>query len=120
MFWWISVFQKCQEDRIHHFRCSLGPAIYRASEDCVWSGFLPNGKTGSASFNFKCESHGYITGILSEFNTVTKDRRYLGLNVFFFGAVFNKFSLRIYHSEKNVSSAEKKLEDKVKSSSQKP
>ena len=35
------------------------------------------------------ESHGYITGILSEFNTVTKDRRYLGLNVFFFGAVFN-------------------------------
>ena len=89
MFWWISVFRKCQEDRIHHFRCSLGPAIYRASEDCVWSGFLPNGITGSASFNFKCESHGYITGILSEFNTVTKDRRYRGLNVFFFGAVFN-------------------------------
>ena len=30
MFWWISVFRKCQEDRIHHFRCSLGPAISEA------------------------------------------------------------------------------------------
>ena len=84
MFWWISVFRKCQKDRIHHFRCNLAPAIYRASEDCVWSGFFPNGKTGSSDFFFTCESHGFITGIVSYFNTATKDRRYLGLFFYLF------------------------------------
>lgn len=73
MFWWIRVFRKCQADRIHHFRCNLGPAIYRGAEDCIWSNFLTN--AASASSTYTCGSHGFITGIESDFNTVAKDRR---------------------------------------------
>ena len=64
----------------------LFTAQAKTTSGLVWR---PNEKTGSANCTFTCESHGFITGIVSDFNTVNKDRRYRGLNFFFNGAVFN-------------------------------
>ena len=46
------------------------------------SGLASERKEGSANCTFTCESHGFITGIVSDFNTVNEDRRYRGL-IFF-------------------------------------
>lgn len=72
MHWWISAFRKCQQDRIHHFRCRLGPAIYGPS-DCNWTPHVLNDV--KHSFFYKCPHNGFINGVISYFNKASKDRR---------------------------------------------
>ncbi|XP_078344423.1 dermatopontin-like [Oculina patagonica] len=70
---WLSVFRLCQEDRIHHFRCSFGPAIFDHS-NCGWTSQFVNDV--KKTFIFKCPSQGFINGIGSYFDKTSKDRRF--------------------------------------------
>lgn len=78
---WISAYRPCKQDRVHHFRCRLGPAIY-SSRNCYWTPHvLHNVKH---SFFDKCPNNGFITGVISYFDKTAKDRKYASALDFLF------------------------------------
>lgn len=79
---WISVYRPCKQDRVHHFRCRLGPAVYNSPKHCNWTPHvLHNVKH---SFFYKCPHNGFITGVISYFDKTAKDRKYASALDFLF------------------------------------
>ncbi|CAH3151298.1 unnamed protein product [Porites lobata] len=68
---WISIYRKCQQDRVHHFRCRYGPAPYY--RDCSWTPHFLHDAT--QPLHYRCPHDGFITGVYSYFVKASKDRR---------------------------------------------
>lgn len=70
---WISSYRKCQQDRVFHFRCRLGPAPHTYYRDCSWTPHFLHDAT--QPLHYRCPDDGFITGVYSFFVRAFKDRR---------------------------------------------
>ncbi|XP_022806174.1 hemagglutinin/amebocyte aggregation factor-like [Stylophora pistillata] len=70
---WKSIHRNCKEDRIHSFKCKVGPDPRHRSSDCAWEHFA---NSYDRPVVFKCPHNGFITGIRSEYSAHNKDRRF--------------------------------------------
>ena len=70
---WLSIYRKCQKDRIFYFRCHRIRNETYSEKFCSWT------KPDSAvkqDMKFNCPRRGTITGMRSLFNESSSDRRY--------------------------------------------
>ena len=70
---WLSIYRKCQKDRIFYFRCHRIRNETYNEKFCYWT------KPDSAvkqDMKFNCPRRGTITGMRSLFNESSSDRRY--------------------------------------------
>jgi len=69
---WLSIYRKCQKDRIFYFRCHRIRNETYSEKFCSWT------KPDSAvkqDMKFNCPRRGTITGMRSLFNESSSDRR---------------------------------------------
>lgn len=70
---WLSIYRKCQKDRIFFFRCHRIRSETYFEKRCRW---IKPYSAAKQDVKFNCPRRGTITGMRSLFNESSSDRRY--------------------------------------------